>query len=162
VEDSIVTRLRFKVLGAAEKIRSIGWKVEGFAWKIGDLENKVRERNLDFWNMANDRDDFLHKVALFDKRERKLYKEIDKLAAMYWKATGTWPAGHPQGQHMAFRYDSPPVEGAIGVHIKADPPFNPYQYDLSAPPEPKMHCVPMNRYGETIDLSEVEEFEQKR
>lgn len=147
-------RLREKIRDVASRIRCFGWKIEGVADQLMDLEIWLKERNLDVWSLGEERERIEDILKHQDKVNIARYKEIDRLAAMYWKATGKWPKGYPKSGHYGIKYSYQTdrekylPKGATMQVVSCNLPLQP-------PDHPGL--VPMNRYGEVIDLSEVVE-----
>lgn len=150
-------RIREKIRGVASRIRRFGWRSEGVADQLMELEDWLHDKNLDVWNLKEVRKEGARFLIRQEKEIAEYRKEIDKLAAMYWKATGKWPKGHPKTGSYGIRYSywkdrkKYLPEGATMQVVSSNPPLQP------PPSNPTCEVVPFNRYGEQIDLSEVEE-----
>ena len=144
---------------AGHKVASWGYRIMFLAEPVERFEAWLKERNLDFWSLGEEREEVEYLRRVSHENRVKQHREIDRLAAMYWKATGRWPKGHPQTTHFGYEYPSVEVARDEGLPEGATRQFlylsgAVRSFDLSPPPRATL--VPMNRYGERIDLSEVE------
>ncbi|QIN79613.1 hypothetical protein GBA65_14995 [Rubrobacter marinus] len=147
------------ITNAGHKVASWGYRIMFLAEPVGRFEAWLKARNLDVWELGNERERIDNLLSINRESEVFRNREVDRLAAMYWKATGRWPKGHPQTSHVGYVYPSVEIareqglpEGARGMRVHGNVRLG--GADLAPPP--KATLVPYNRYGERIDLSEVE------